>query len=116
MTPEASQAPQASQPRSQAQIEADLAATRERLAGSIEELIDQVHPKRVKQRQVAAAKAFLSAEIANAKAQVFYPNGELRSTRLAAVGGAMAGSVTFLLVVRRMIRGSKSGGDKRRKS
>lgn len=116
MTPEAPQAPKASQPRSQTQIEADLAATRERLAGSIEELIDQVHPKRVKQRQVAAAKSFISAEVANAKAQVFYPNGEMRSTRLAAVGGAVAGFVTFILVVRRIIRGSKSSGGKRRRS
>jgi glutathione S-transferase len=119
VTPEASQAPKSSKQRSRAQIEADLAATRERLAGSIEELIGQVHPKRVKQRQVAAAKSFIRAEMANAKAQIVYPNGELRSTRLAGAGGAIAGFVTFLLVVRRIVRGGKHNSDhanKRKKS
>jgi hypothetical protein len=119
VTPEASQAPKSSKQRSRAQIEADLAATRERLAGSIEELVGEVHPKRVKQRQVAAAKSFLRDEIANAKAQIIYPNGELRSVRLAGIGGAAAGFVTFILVVRRIVRGGKhnsDGGSRRRKS
>lgn len=118
MTPEAPEA-KASRPRSRAQIETDLAATRERLAGSIEELIGQVHPKRVKQRQVDAAKSFIRAEVDNAKAQVFYPNGELRTTRLASIGGGLAGFITFVLVVRRIVRvgkpGAATGGAKRKR-
>lgn len=95
------------QPRTRAQIEADLAAARERLTESIEQLIDQVHPQRVKDRQIESAKTFAMAELDNAKSQVFYPNGELRVTRLAAVGGALAGFVTFILVLRRLVRGGK---------
>ncbi|GAB3914172.1 hypothetical protein GCM10011575_18340 [Microlunatus endophyticus] len=96
-----------STPRSRAQIEADLAATRERLASSVEQLIDQVHPQRVKERQIESAKTLARAEVANLRSQVFYPNGELRTSRLAAVGGAVAGFVTFVLVVRKIVRGAK---------
>jgi hypothetical protein len=100
-------------PRTRAQIEADIAASRERLASSIEDLIDQVHPQRVKARQIESAKRLAHAELDNARAQVFYPNGELRTSRLAAVGGAVAGFVTFVIVVRRIVRGGKA---KRRNS
>ena len=49
----------ASQPaRTVPQIEADLGATRDRLAASVEALIDQVHPNRIKQRQIANVKRF----------------------------------------------------------
>lgn len=96
-----------STPRTRAQIEADLAASRDRLASSIEQLIDQVHPQRVKERQIASAKTLAKAEIDNMRSQVFYPNGELRTARLAAVGGAVAGLVTFVLVVRKIVRSGK---------
>ncbi len=102
-TPRRSQAP-----RTRAQVEADIAASRERLASSIEELIDQVHPQRIKQRQIASAKHLAHAELQNVRSQLFYPNGELRTTRLAAIGGAVAGFVTFVIVARRIVRGSKS--------
>jgi hypothetical protein len=92
---------------SKAQIEADLAATRERLANSIEDLIDQVHPQRVTQRQIESAKSFAKAELDHAKSQFFYANGELRTSRLAAIGGAVAGFVTFVMVMRRIVRGGK---------
>ncbi len=42
--------------RTRSQIEADLGASRDRLAASVEALIDQVHPNRIKQRQIAAFK------------------------------------------------------------
>lgn len=95
-------------PRTRAQIEADLAATRERLVSSIEQLIDQVHPQRVKQRQIASAKTFARAEIANVRSQFFYPNGEVRTSRLAAIGGAVAGFVTFVLVIRKLVHPNKN--------
>lgn len=96
-----------SKPRTRAQIEADLAASRDRLAFAIEQLIDQVHPQRVKERQIASAKTLARAEVANLRSQVFYPNGELRTARLAALGGAVAGFVTFVAVVRKIVRGGK---------
>jgi len=96
-----------SKPRTRAQIEADLAATRDRLASSIELLIDQVHPQRVKERGIASAKTLTRAEVANFRSQLFYPNGELRTSRLAAVGGAVAGFVAFVVVVRKIVRGGK---------
>lgn len=100
--------PESSAPRTRAQIEADLAATRERLVSSIEQLIDQVHPQRVKERQIQSAKTFARAEIANVRSQFFHSNGELRTSRLAAIGGAVAGFVTFVLVVRKLVRSGKT--------
>jgi predicted component of type VI protein secretion system len=99
------EATRAKQPRTRAQIEADLAASRERIAASIEELIDQVHPQRMKQRQIDSARALAIGELNNVKSQFFYPNGELRTSRLAAIGGGVAGAVTFLIVVRKLVRG-----------
>jgi hypothetical protein len=84
-----------------------MAATRDRITASVEELIDQVHPQRIKDRQIESAKAFATAEIDHAKSQVFYPNGDLRTARLVAFGGAVAGFVTFVVVLRRIVRGGK---------
>ncbi|SDT10923.1 DUF3618 domain-containing protein [Microlunatus soli] len=98
----------AKHPRTRAQIEAEQAATRDRLASSIEELIDLVHPQRVKQRQIDSVRALVAAELDNVKSQFVYPNGELRTSRLAAIGGGVAGAVTFLIVVRRLVRGPKA--------
>ena len=49
--------------RTPSQIEADLGATRDRLAASVEALIDQVHPNRIKQRQIANVKHFANTEL-----------------------------------------------------
>ena len=80
----------ASQPTSQpvrtpSQIEADLGATRDRLAASVETLIDQVHPNRIKQRQIDNVKRFANTELENAKSLVFNARGDLRTDRVAAV-------------------------------
>lgn len=92
-------------PRTRAEIESDLSATRERLANSVVELIDLVHPNRVKERQIETAKTFAKAELENAKSQVFHPDGGLRTTRIAAVGGAVVGLVTCVLVIRGIAAG-----------
>ena len=89
--------------RSTAQIEADLAATRNRLASSVESLIDQVHPARIKQRTVGRAKQVVRTEIDNAKSQVLDENG-LRKDRIAILAGALAGFVTFVLIIKRISR------------
>ncbi len=91
-------------PRTRAEIEADLQAARERLARNVEDLVDQVHPNRIKQREVARVKGFARAEFNSARAQVVNPDGSLRIGRLVAVGGAVGGLVTFLMVLRAIVR------------
>jgi hypothetical protein len=86
--------------RTTAQIEADLSATRARLAASVSALIDQVHPNRIKQRQVAEFKLLGSNAKENAKSLLFNARGDLRTDRLTAVGGALAGLVSFVLIIR----------------
>lgn len=86
------------------QIQADLGATRDRLAAAVEALIDQVHPQRVKQRQVAGAKRFANVELEKAKSLVFNARGDLRTERLTAAGGVVAGAVTLLVVLRVLVR------------
>jgi hypothetical protein len=98
-----------SDPRSKSQIEADLGATRDRLTASVETLIDQVHPNRIKQRTIDEAKKFGQAELENAKALIFNARGDLRTDRLAILAGSGAGFVTFLLVIRAVIRRARKG-------
>jgi anti-sigma factor RsiW len=78
--------------RNTEQIEADIAATRARLASTVDELVDRAHPKNVAKRQVEQAKA-----------QVFDESGRLRTQKLVAVGGAVVGVVGMLLVLRRLV-------------
>jgi len=74
------------------QIEADIAATRARLASTVDELVDRAHPKNVAKRQVEQARA-----------QVFDESGRLRTQKLVAVGGAVVGVVGMLLMIRRLV-------------
>jgi hypothetical protein len=90
--------------RTPSQIEADLGATRDRLIASVEALIDQVHPNRIKQRSVDRVKQLASAEFESAKSTVFNARGDLRTDRLAVAGAAAAGFVTFLLIMRALVR------------
>jgi hypothetical protein len=90
--------------RNAAQIEADLAAARDRITGSVGSLIDQVHPNRIKQRLVGGAKQLANAELEDAKSKLFNARGDLRKDRLATVGGAVAGVVAFLLIIRSLVR------------
>jgi hypothetical protein len=95
-----------SSPRTRTQIEADLAATRSRLTGSLETLIDQVHPNRVKQRTIASVKATVAEQVENARYFVFNARGDLRKDRLMKVGAAVAGALAFVLIVRAARHGS----------
>lgn len=78
--------------RNTEQIEADIAATRARLASTVDELVDRAHPKNVAKRQVEQARA-----------QVFDESGRLRTQKLVAVGGAVVGVVGMLLMIRRLV-------------
>ncbi len=90
--------------RTRSQIEADLGATRDRLTASLEALIDQVHPNRIKQRGIGRLKEVARNAAESAKSLVFNARGDLRRDRLIAVGGASAGFATFLIVVRAIAR------------
>jgi phosphoribosylformylglycinamidine (FGAM) synthase-like enzyme len=94
--------------RTTGQIEADLGATRDRLAASVEALIDQVHPNRIKQRQIANLKRFANTELENAKLKIFTARGDLRTGRIATIVAAVAGIVGFLLIIRSIVRRGKS--------
>jgi hypothetical protein len=91
-------------PRTRTQIEADLAATRSRLTDSVETLIDTVHPNRVKQRTVATAKQIARDQAEEAKGLVFTARGDLRTKRLISIAGAIAGAVSFVLILRALVR------------
>ena len=96
-------ADKSSQPtRSASQIEADLNARRERLTSSVEILIDQVHPNRIKQRTTERLKLLVGEYTEKAKGLVFNARGDLRKERLAAVGGGLAGFVTLVTLLRRL--------------
>jgi hypothetical protein len=80
------------QARTAEQIEADIAATRARLASTVDELVDRAHPKNVAKRQLEQAKA-----------QVIDERGQVRTQKLIAVGGAVVGVLGMLLMIRRLV-------------
>jgi len=81
-----------------------LGATRDRLAASVAALIDQVHPNRIKQRQIANVKRLANTELENAKSKIFNARGDLRTGRIVGVAAAVAGIVGFLLILRAIVR------------
>lgn len=95
----------ASGTRSKEQIQAEIAAARARLASNVEGLITQAHPKAVAARTVQDAKAFAVGEFQAAKAQFVSIDGSVRTSRLAALGVAVVGSIALLVVVRSLARG-----------
>jgi MYXO-CTERM domain-containing protein len=66
-----------------AQIEAEIEATRTRLAGTVDELATRVQPKEIARRSAEDAKARLQAA-------THTDDGSLRTERVAAVGAAAA--------------------------
>lgn len=92
-----------SDPRSAAQIRADLAAARARMGANIEGLVTEVHPKAVVNRTVDDVKALATAELDNAKRQVKDEDG-WRTDRLSVIGGAAAAVVVTVLVLRAVVR------------
>jgi hypothetical protein len=93
--------------RTMSQIEADLSASRARLASSVSALIDQVHPNRIKQRQIAGFKQLAGNARENAKSLIFNARGDLRTERIGVLAGALAGLVGFVLIIRAIGRRSR---------
>lgn len=91
--------------RTKSQIQTEIADARARLAGNVEGLITQAHPKAVTARTMQDAKAFAAEEIETAKAQFVNADGSPRVDRLGALAAAVVGSIAFLVVVRSIARG-----------
>jgi len=82
-------------PRSEKDIEADLSATRDRLARTVDQLTFRVSPAELKRRQVEKFKA-KGNEIA------FDAEGEPRLDRLAAALGGVSGVSLLVGTLRRV--------------
>jgi hypothetical protein len=76
--------------RSPAEIEADIARTRERLAGTLDVLADRVKPSNVARRGVARVRSRLLTE-----------DGRPRPAPLAVAGGLTAVTIGLVLLRRR---------------
>ena len=85
-----------SAPRSKSvgDIEADIAAARQRLAGTVDELTFRAQPKEIMRRQ----KASLQATFTQATRT---PEGELRTERVSAVLGAVSALLLGMGLLRR---------------
>ena len=90
--------------RTRQDSEAEIEAARQRLAGNVENLINQVHPKAIVANTVADARAFAEGTFEQAKAQVVDERGNLRTERVALLAAAAGGAVTFFLVVRSILK------------
>lgn len=90
----ADKAPAKPAARSPKEIEADLAATRERLAGTIDELAFRAQPKEIAKRQVEGVKLKVNDF-------THTPDGQLNSKKIGiVVGGVAVVLVTFGLLRR----------------
>ncbi len=74
-------------------LEREMEQTRDRLASTIDQLVDRTSPKRVVRREVAAVKAtFVDDE------------GNPRTDNILKAVGGVVGVVAVLLVIRRVTR------------
>jgi hypothetical protein len=79
--------------RSLSQREAEIEATRERLAQTIDELLERTSPKNVVRREVAQFKAFFVD-----------PQGNPRTENFLKVAVGVAGVVGVVVVIRQVTR------------
>jgi hypothetical protein len=76
--------------RPPASIEDDIEATRERLAGTIDQLVVRANPKNIAKREYAGLKAHF-----------VYPHGRARMDNILKVAAGVAGFVVLAVVVRK---------------
>lgn len=86
--------------RSKAEIEAELAAARDRVAENLAQLIGSVSPKAIVANSVTEARTLAESNLAQAKEQLVDSAGRLRTDRVVLAAAAVAGSVAFVLIVR----------------
>ena len=83
----------ASQNAAPATLEDEIEATRQRLAGTIDQLAYRASPKTIARREIATIKAFY------VDAQ-----GQPRTDNILKTAGAVVGFVAFVVVMRRVTR------------
>lgn len=72
-------------------IEREMEATRERLAGTIDQLVHRASPKTIARREYASLKGhFVDAQ------------GRVRTANVVKVAGAVVGFVTVVVVIRKV--------------
>ena len=76
-------------------LEREIEETRERLAGTIDELLYRSHPKTIVNREVASIKAHF----------VDPATGQPRTDNILKVVGGVVGVVVLLGVIRKIVRG-----------
>lgn len=72
-------------------IEREMEQTRERLAETIDELVDRTNPKNVARREIATVKGYF-----------IDPQGNPRTENIVKVAGGVAGFVLLLVVIRKV--------------
>lgn len=90
--------------RTKADIEAEIAAARSRLAANVEGLITDVHPQAVKTRALNDAKDFAAQEINGLRSQFVDAVGAVKWDRVAYLAAAVVGTVAFVSVVKSIFR------------
>jgi uncharacterized protein DUF3618 len=83
----------AAAPRSPDEIATDIAATRNRLAGTIDALVYRAQPRTIAQRQFATTKAMFIT-----------PEGEPITENITRAAAVAAGVLAVMLVIRRLAR------------
>ena len=83
------------------EIEADIEVTRERLAGTVNEIADRVKPANIVRRKTEPARQLAAAAIASARAQVVNARGDIRTERAAAFGAAAVAALSLVFWRRR---------------
>lgn len=80
--------------RTAKEIEADLAASRNRLAGTIDELAFRAQPKEIANRQTESLKLAVNDATHD-------PDGELNNEKVATILGGVSGFLLLLGLIRR---------------
>jgi hypothetical protein len=75
-------------------LEAEMEATRERLAGTIDQLVHRASPKTIARREITSLKGYF----------VDLETGQPRTTNILKVAGGLVGVVTLFAVVRAATR------------
>ncbi|MFT4010052.1 MAG: DUF3618 domain-containing protein [Nocardioidaceae bacterium] len=75
------------------EIESDIARTRERLASTIDQLVDRTNPKQIAKREAASVKDFFVD-----------PRGNPRTDNILKVAGGVVGFVAVLVLIRKVAR------------
>jgi Protein of unknown function (DUF3618) len=73
-------------------LEAEMEATRERLAGTIDQLVHRASPKTIARRQITSVKGYF----------VDLSTGQPRTTNILKVAGGVVGVAVLFAVVRKL--------------